>query len=389
MNAVEQRLAALEDEVKRLRKRVRASEQQDQLTLSAALLAQSLAGEERQVLKGYDGPIYDTNPDALTGFSTATDPYTIITSQVKDSTDEVYLVLKAVKPSGAITYESAISIGYDGTVTGGVGGSDAPFVKISPGADHVFYQELVDFHLASVLHVPDMSSDPTSASGVSPNDGWLLYRTDTDRLRLRANGAWVDLIDSGNASWTDLTDGGDTTLHSHALTSAYTQVYHKDNNGTSGRGPAATTSEVSLGSFTVTGGDMGTTGILRVRLIGHFVASGATSTVRIRVKFGGSTVYDDTSVTTAVNLPWFAEIHVANVGSASSQRIGGLIIIGANGATTGYGNLGTDEVNATTPIYATSSVNTASNQTFEVTAQLSNGTSPNAFTCYSLVAELL
>ena len=193
MNAVEQRLAALEDEVKRLRRRVRASEQQDQLTLSAALLAQSLAGEERQVLKGYDGPIYDTDPDALTGFSTATDPYTIVTSQVNDSTDEVYLVLKAVKPSGAITYESAISIGYDGTVTGGVGGSDAPFVKISPGADHVFYQELVDFHLASVLHVPDMSSDPTSASGVSPSAGWLLYRTDTDRLRLRANGAWVDI----------------------------------------------------------------------------------------------------------------------------------------------------------------------------------------------------
>ena len=204
-----------------------------------------------------------------------------------------------------------------------------------------------------------LTSDPSSGP-----DGLIWYNATTDKYRGFLNGSKVTFTTSGG-------------------------VYHKANNGTSGTGPGATTSETSLGSFTVTGGDMGTTGILRVRLIGHFVASGATSTVRIRVKFGGSTVYDDTSVTTAVDLPWFAEIHVANVGSASSQRIGGLIIIGANGATTGYGNLGTDEVNATTPIYATSSVNTASDQTFEVTAQLSNGTSPNSFLCFSLVAELL
>jgi len=375
VDVIEQRIATLEDEVKRLRGKLRKLDTDEQLNLSSPLIARTLDGNEIPILRGYTG--YQYEPNTYNTITLYGAPYVYM------DTDGTYLLIGATATAGFTfppnAYIKPRTVGSYGTVEIGAYDNGA-------GGDFTLFSAYsIDVRKNLGLGT---SADDTSLGG-TPVDGWIFYRTDTDRLRLRANGAWVDLIDSGNASWTDLTDGGDTTLHSHALTSAYTQVYHKDNNGTSGRGPAATTSEVSLGSFTVTGGDMGTTGILRVRLIGHFVASGATSTVRIRVKFGGSTVYDDTSVTTAVNLPWFAEIHVANVGSASSQRIGGLIIIGANGATTGYGNLGTDEVNATTPIYATSSVNTASNQTFEVTAQLSNGTSPNAFTCYSLVAELL
>ncbi len=56
------------------------------------------------------------------------------------------------------------------------------------------------------------TSDPAARA----SDGMLYYRTDTDKLRLRANGATVNLVTDGDTNWTDLTDGGATTLHTHA-----------------------------------------------------------------------------------------------------------------------------------------------------------------------------
>lgn len=188
-------------------------------------------------------------------------------------------------------------------------------------------------------------------------------------MRLRANSAWVNLATTGDLS-------------------GYTRVYSK---ATAVAGPADTTSETSLGSFTVTAGDMGTTGILRVRLMGRFWGSGASTTVTLRIKFGGTTLYADASVaTTTAALPWFAEVHIANVGATNEQAVGGFILIGAQSATTGEGDLGTDEVLAMAPFAKSDpGIDTTANCTFDMTAQLSDGTAGNAFRCYSMVAELL
>ena len=69
------------------------------------------------------------------------------------------------------------------------------------------------FFLTNAMLVLDSETSDPSANLF---DGALLYRSDTDKFRARVNGAWVNLIDSGDASWVDLTDGGATALHSHA-----------------------------------------------------------------------------------------------------------------------------------------------------------------------------
>lgn len=66
----------------------------------------------------------------------------------------------------------------------------------------------------TMLKLDSETADPTL--NIAGNDGMLIYRSDTDRAKLLANGAWVDLIASDHASWVDLTDGGASTLHSHA-----------------------------------------------------------------------------------------------------------------------------------------------------------------------------
>ena len=81
-------------------------------------------------------------------------------------------------------------------------------------ADLIAYAAgLGTFFLTDCMLVLDSETADPSANLF---DGALLYRSDTDKFRARVNGAWVNLIDSGDASWVDLTDGGATALHSHA-----------------------------------------------------------------------------------------------------------------------------------------------------------------------------
>lgn len=337
MDALAQRLDLLEQEVRKLRKRVRDSELKDQLTLDNPLNAPSIAGDTVRALFGYQGPQFEQSDIGL-----GSTPYTYIDHQVTGG--ESLLTLTAIhsnlptpsQPYGQIILDSAgeVRIRTSGPGTG----------------------------------------QPTTT--VTFDENGIAVGSDL-------------VVTEANANWVDLTDGGATTLHSHAI-SGYTRVYYKANNGTSGTGPAVTTSETSLGSFTITGGDMGTTGIMRVKMGGTFTGSGASTTVTIRVKLGSTTLYADASAaTTSANVPWFLEAWLANVGSASIQRLGGFVLIGAPTATTGSGDLETDEIVSTTPIYGTASENTAGDLTFNITAELSSGTSPNSFINFSTVAELL
>lgn len=326
----------LEQEVRKLRKRVRDAELKDQLTLDNPLNAPSIGGDTVRALFGYQGPQFEQSDVGL-----GSTPYTYIDHQVTGG--ESLLTLAAIHSN-----------------------LPTPFQP---------YGQII---LDSAGEVRIRTSGPGTAQP-------------TTTVTFDENGIAVGsdlVVTEANTDWVDLTDGGSTTLHSHAI-SGYTRVYYKANNGTSGTGPAATAAETSLGSFTITGGDMGTTGVMRVRMMGTSSGAGATRTVRIRVKLGGTTIYDDTTVTYATTAPWYMELHIANVGDAAIQRTGGFFLIGAPTATTGSGDLRTDEIISTTPIYATSTINTASDQTFEVTAQLSSGTSPNSFINLSTVAELL
>lgn len=88
MNEIEQKLAALETELKRLRRRARASDTQDQLTLNQALNAVSIGAGTVRVLFGYEGPRFEQSDVGL-----GSSPYTYIDHQVTGG--EAYLTLAA------------------------------------------------------------------------------------------------------------------------------------------------------------------------------------------------------------------------------------------------------------------------------------------------------
>lgn len=157
-------------------------------------------------------------------------------------------------------------------------------------------------------------------------------------------------------------------------------------------GPSATTTETDLLSYTVPAGTMGSLSIIRVTLWGHWAQGATPASVRLRIKFGGTTWVDDTSIVgTASDLcPVNISIIVMSNGSTTSQNIGGYMMLGTtSGGTAGVLELGGDELRAFTPFVAESTVNTGSDQTLAITATLSDATAGNAFRMYASFSELI
>ncbi len=139
---------------------------------------------------------------------------------------------------------------------------------------------------------------------------------------------------------------------------------------TSAAGPAATTTETTLFTTapTVAGGRMGTKGILRLTLSGTMVP-GATSTLILRVKLGGTAVL--TTVATAAlattnTFHWRLTADVANNASASAQ----------NNSVQFFAEDQTTKAVTTVIRSETSTINTANDFTVDVTADFdtANGT---------------
>jgi hypothetical protein len=195
---------------------------------------------------------------------------------------------------------------------------------------------------------------------------------------------------SGNIE--ELTVSSPLTLGSGALGINMTQSHSLITASATAGGPGATTSETTCFSFTVVGGSMTTTSLIRIRAFGLFTSGTTGPDVTIRLYFDSTLIWEDvtavigTSEARAISL----EILIMSNASTSAQIWGGLLVVGANDtAATGYGSLGTDEILTQSPIYATSSVNTASNKTLEVTAQLSSGVANNSFIIEGFIAELI
>lgn len=76
-------------------------------------------------------------------------------------------------------------------------GGDAPYdiaLTVAVDADGNAFK--MNYANVDALLLPARTSDPASAYGTT--DGNLFYRSDTDKLRLRANGAFVNLLTSGD-----------------------------------------------------------------------------------------------------------------------------------------------------------------------------------------------
>jgi hypothetical protein len=130
-----------------------------------------------------------------------------------------------------------------------------------------------------------------------------------------------------------------------------------------------TSAESTVYSYSLTGGSLGANGILRLTIHGDFLNdSGSNNAFDFILKLGGVVVWKDNSSdfvdAGTQRLPWTLVLYIHNRNSESSQYIGGLLIVGtATAGTTGISFASNDEVNAVSPISATSAINTASTQT--------------------------
>lgn len=115
-----------------------------------------------------------------------------------------------------------------------------------------------------------------------------------------------------------------------------------------------TASETDLLSYTVPANTLGTTHALRVNIsCDYFNNSGANRTFILKIKYGSTTMYQDTSDVLAVlssRRPVIIDFYFYPRNVTNSQGVAGNITVSFTGlATTGFGDLGSDEVQVQTP----------------------------------------
>lgn len=109
-------------------------------------------------------------------------------------------------------------------------------------------------------------------------------------------------------------------------------------------------SETNIFNQTVAANRMETNRMLRLSIFGDFLNnSGGTSAPTIKVKVGGTTIYDDATFAMAAGanrFPVRMQFEFAMQNATNTMHLSGVVGIGnAGGATTGIGNLATDESN--------------------------------------------
>lgn len=106
----------------------------------------------------------------------------------------------------------------------------------------------------------------------------------------------------------------------------------------------ASSAENTVFNYTIGAGQLGLAGGLTARLGGFFDFSGGATTVRVRVKVGGTTIWDATSasLTIGADTPWNMEFVFRNVGLTNVNSLQGSFRVGnATAVTAGIGAFGT------------------------------------------------
>lgn len=156
-----------------------------------------------------------------------------------------------------------------------------------------------------------------------------------------------------------------------------------------------TASETDLLSYNVPGNTLGTTHGLRVRIgADYFNNSGASRTLQIKIKYGSTTMYDDTTIALLANAARYAfmiDFVLFPKNSTSSQGVSGMIMIPLPGAaTTGIGDASSDELRALTPfVGANASEDSTTALDLKVTVtHATNNASLSARKLYSIIEKL-
>lgn len=157
---------------------------------------------------------------------------------------------------------------------------------------------------------------------------------------------------------------------------------------------ASSVTETTAVSFPVGAGNLGTNRMLRLTVFGDYLSNGSgTSTLTLRVKYGATTLWGDVTAANAVDAdvrPMRMQFELAALGSATSQRLQGLVLMGnVNSASVaGQGDIGAAETGAW-PVAGTSAENSATELSLVVTVQHSLSHANTRFRMHYAVLELI
>lgn len=140
------------------------------------------------------------------------------------------------------------------------------------------------------------------------------------------------------------TDWAPATIASAGFAAVYRKTTEKDVVNT------AAETDLLNGEITIGAGSMSTNRLLRATLLGDYLNnSGASRTLTVKIKLGGTVIYEDTLTATTASATRRAVrlgFEIANLGAANSQFMAGAIgLSNVVAATTGLGgldNLGND-----------------------------------------------
>lgn len=129
------------------------------------------------------------------------------------------------------------------------------------------------------------------------------------------------------------------------------------------------TSLLTTTPTTITGGDMGATGCVNLRIVGDLLYNVGAATMRLKIKFGGTTVSDTGDVApwnaSSDRVFWLLDVQFQNL-TASSQFMTASLFNTVQGGSTGLLTTGSSFAAS---VYGTAAKNTASNQNIDVTVQ--------------------
>lgn len=154
-----------------------------------------------------------------------------------------------------------------------------------------------------------------------------------------------------------------------------------------------TTTETNMFTYTVPAGLLGTNRILRLSLLGTYVANSVTPTMSFRVYYGATLMYADTIFglgATAFLGGWEFIFHLSARNATNVQELNARLLFGNRAAcVTGIGDLGSSSSGAAHPIEGTAAEDSTTALDLRVTAQWSGANTTYHFTTKTAILELL
>jgi hypothetical protein len=172
---------------------------------------------------------------------------------------------------------------------------------------------------------------------------------------------------------------GLVTDSAQALGLRYASVGEMFDRVTTALTSGGTAAEVTIYSVVVPANSLRANGVLRVRVLGTFLSNlpaFAQAWYTVRVKFGGTTIYEDISpalIASATKHAFDYDLVLVNRNNTAVQTGGGMLQLsdvtgGAPVATIGVGNFGIGGTSTPTN-FAAGAVDTTAARTFEVTVE--------------------